>query len=444
MNEVYSYLDNNIKLNNNDYIVVAVSYGPDSMALLSILKNKYDNAKIICTHVHHNHRKESDQEALDLKKYCDTNDIIFEMIKIDKYSNDKFTEEEARNIRYAFFDGIIKKYNAKYLFTAHHGDDLVETVLMRLTRGSTLKGYSGISPSSEKEEYQIIRPLLFVTKNELITYCNENNIPYAVDKSNEELDYTRNRYRAKVLPFLKEENKDVHLKFLKFSSILLEYEEHVKKEVEIAFNEVVEDDKLNINKLLKFDDLIIKKIIEKYLLSIYKDDISCITSNHVLLILKLIRLNTSNSKVSLPNNIIMIKSYNYLYFDKEDGYNDYCFIFEDYLELPNNCVIEKINSLENTTNYICALDSSTLSLPLYVRNRLDGDKIEVLNLNGSKKIKDIFIDEKLDITKRNNYPVLCDSLGKILWIPGVKKSKYDKSKQGKYDIILKYREKGGI
>jgi tRNA(Ile)-lysidine synthase len=99
-----------------------------------------------------------------------------------------------------------------------------------------------------------------------------------------------------------------------------------------------------------------------------------------------------------------------------------------------------LKETDMTNNYICHLDSSMIKLPLYIRNKREGDKIEVLNLSGSKKVKDIFIDSKLNITERNIYPVLVDSEDKILWIPGIKKSKYDRIKTGNYDIIVKYEK----
>jgi tRNA(Ile)-lysidine synthase len=152
----------------------------------------------------------------------------------------------------------------------------------------------------------------------------------------------------------------------------------------------------------------------------------------------MIKNNKSTDKISLPNKINLIKSYNKIYFDKDLIYNNDCFMFDDYLELPNGYIIKQVETLENTTNYVTAFNKEDISFPLYVRGRLDGDKIEVLGMDGKKKIKDIFIDEKIDLSVRNNYPVLVDSKGKILWLPGLKKSKYDKSKTKKYDIIFKY------
>ena len=104
-----------LNINKNETLIVAVSYGPDSMALLHHLNKFYSENKIICAHVHHNHRKESDEEARLLKEYCDKNNIIFEFMKIDSYTNGRFTEGEARKNRYEFFDKIMTKYNSKYL-----------------------------------------------------------------------------------------------------------------------------------------------------------------------------------------------------------------------------------------------------------------------------------------------------------------------------------------
>ena len=256
MNELEKFLERDISLNNNDTIIIGLSGGPDSMALLNIL-NKYNpNLKIVCAHVHHNLRKESDSEKIFVEEYCKNNNYIFEFLKIEEYKNNKFSEEEARRIRYDFFESLVYKYKAKYLFTAHHGDDLIETILMRLTRGSTMKGYSGISLITKKDKYEIVRPLLFLTKDEVMNYIEENHIPYVVDNSNSSLKYTRNRYRANILPILKQENNIVHQKFLKYSRMIEEYDTFVINYVNKIYDKVVINKKININLLLSEDKLI--------------------------------------------------------------------------------------------------------------------------------------------------------------------------------------------
>src|SRR5690606_33087465 len=131
-----------------------------------------------------------------------------------------------------YFAEIVKKYNAKYLFTAHHGDDLIETILMRIVRGSTLKGYSGFSKIVDMGDYTIIRPLINVTKDEIYKYNMKSKLKYVEDSSNFKDVYTRNRFRKYILPALKKEDQNVHEKFYKFSTTLLEYNEYIDKIVE--------------------------------------------------------------------------------------------------------------------------------------------------------------------------------------------------------------------
>ena len=159
MKEIKKFLCSFLK--DKDILVVACSGGPDSMCLLHLLlslKSDY-NLKIICAHVNHNVRKESAFEEEFVKKYCYDNDIIFETTNFS-YDKNSFSEKDAHERRYAFFEKIVKKYHANYLLTAHHGDDLVETILMRIVRGSNLKGYGGIEKVSSKEGFKIVRPLL--------------------------------------------------------------------------------------------------------------------------------------------------------------------------------------------------------------------------------------------------------------------------------------------
>lgn len=440
MEEVYNFIKNKIGLEPNDTIVVGVSGGPDSMALLYILnefKKKLD-LKIVCAHVNHNKRVESEQEKIDLENYCKANNIIFEYIKITKWGDDNF-HNEARSVRYNFFEELVMNYGAKYLMTAHQGDDLIETILMRIVRGSTLKGYSGFSRIVDKGTYKIVRPLITVTKDEIMEFDKVNGIKYAIDQSNNEDHYTRNRYRHTVLPFLKHEDPKVHKKFLKYSEILLEYSDYVDKEANKVFNKVFINGNLDIDKFNELDNIIQTKIIYTILEKIYGDDLLIIGAVHVELIFDLIKSNKSNSIVHLPNNVIVIKSYNELSFSfDDDESSEYEIEIDDRVNLPNGKIIEIVDECIDTTNYTIRLNSNEVKLPLYVRNRRDGDRIEVKGLNGTKKVKDIFIDEKIKISDRDSWPVVLDATDKIVWIPGLKKSKLDKKITEEYDIIMKY------
>ena len=441
MDKVYYYLLNETDLKKDDTVVAGISGGPDSMVLLDLLLKlkKAKKINIVVVHINHNVREEADIEENYVKDFSISKNLIFESMKIEKISDDNF-ENEARTIRYNFFDNICKKYNAKYLMTAHHGDDLIETILMRIVRGSTLKGYSGFSKVVKKDNYTIIRPLISVTKDEILKYAIDNDIKYFVDKTNMLDIHTRNRYRKYALPFLKEENANVHEKFLKFSETLLLYSDYIDKIVNNTKSKVFINGELNVEEFLKLDYLIQIKIIYSILEKIYQDDLFIINNTHVKLILDLISKDKAQSTIHLPNNIKAIKSYNFVTFGIDLDNNDkYEIEINDKINLNNGKNLEVLDKdVDDKSNNIIKLNTNEVALPLYVRTRREGDKIEVKGLKGHKKVKDIFIDSKIKNKDRDNWPIVCDAKDNIIWIPGLKKSKYDRSKTGNYNYIVKY------
>ena len=170
MEQAYQFLMESVNFKYGDTVVAAISGGPDSMTLLHLLSRVKDafDLTIVCAHVNHNMRKESNEEAI-------FNGILFEYMKIEDYGDDNF-HNEARTKRYHYFEEIVKKYHSRFLFTAHHGDDLIETILMRIVRGSTLRGYSGFSYLVEMGDYTILRPLIGVTKEEILEYNKKYKI----------------------------------------------------------------------------------------------------------------------------------------------------------------------------------------------------------------------------------------------------------------------------
>ena len=421
-------------LNIDSKVIVACSGGPDSMFLLHVLKEY--GLDVICAHVNHNLREESKEEYEYVKSYCEENNITFEGTELHDLPQIN-TELKAREKRYEFFKTLIDKYNAKYLFTAHHGDDLIETILMRLTRGSTMKGYSGISLITKKDKYEIIRPLLFLTKDDIMKYIDENHIPYVVDNSNSSLKYTRNRYRANILPILKKENNIVHQKFLKYSRMIEEYDTFIINYVNNIYDKIVIDNKIKINLFLSEDKLIQRNILEKYIYSIYGDDIVCWDDIKTNILFNMISDPKPNIIVDFPNNIKGIKEYNLLYMIKSDNQEEYEFEIKDKVVVPDG-VIEVLKDSQEKDNFITYLNSEDINLPLYVRSIKIGDKMTIKNMKDAKKIKDIFINEKVPVSKRKTWPIVVDSKGNVLWLPGLKKSQFDSQKSGKYDIILKY------
>lgn len=437
MDEVLNYIKDNTDLKSDDYVVIGLSGGPDSMALLNLLVEykQIVDFNIVCAHVHHNIREESDYEAEFVKKYCEKNNLIFEMTKFSY--EEKFTESLGHKMRYEFFNKIINKYNAKYLFTAHHGDDLVETILMKIVRGASLSGYLGFDSLIKNENYTTLRPLVLVTKEDILDYNKKRNIPYVIDKSNTDESYTRNRYRKYLLPKLKEEDRNVHLKFLEFSNTLKEYQDYISSISNNIYYSIVKDQSVDIQLLKEKENIIIKDIIYKWLFEIYKDDISLINKKHIDNLIKMIYSDKPNMELDLPN-LRIVKQYNKLSIDKNIIKQEYEYIINKETILPNGKKIIKVDKSNITSNYAIYLDSNNIKLPLYVRSIKPGDRMSIKNMNGHKKIKDILINEKINIEDRINCPVVVDSNGEIIWLPGIKKSSFDRKNNEKYDIILEY------
>ena len=292
-------------------------------------------------------------------------------------------------------------------------------ILRKISRGSNLEGYAGIKKISTIKNYQIIRPLLEVTKEDIINYNKSHNITYFVDSSNTNINYTRNRYRKNIVPLLKKEDKNIHKKFLKYSETRLEYDNYIKSLVKNNIDKIYENNIININELLKLDNFLIKNTLYYILNNIYSNKNNIITERHINNILSIINNSKPNLRINLPNNKVAIKEYDKLIIkDNNNKKEHYKIEFNDYL-IINNLEFSIINNTEDDSNYICRLCSNNIEFPLYFRNRKDGDYIILKGSNNKKKIKEILIEKKVPISK----------------------SKNKKKKNEKYDIIIKCKER---
>ena len=435
---------NLIDLTSDDVVVVAVSGGPDSMFLLSLLINKREklNYTLICAHVNHGVRIESEEEQSFIKEYCKSFNIPFECHTIDAYNDGNF-HQEARKIRYKFFDDVMAKYKGTLLLTAHHADDLMETILMRLVRGSTFKGYAGINRDQIRGNYKIVRPLLSLTKDEILNYVTNNNIPHRIDVSNEKSVYTRNRFRKEVISFLKKEYLDVHEKFLDFQTEIISADKYIESQLDLSFNDLFMDNCLMVDIFTSLDPFLQKRAIYRVLGIWFSNNLEEITKEHVKSMQKLILSNKANSVLNFPNNKRIVKAYSKILLE-ENKYNCEAYRIElkDGFTFEENELVFLDETNENNNNIIKLLKDE-IKLPIYVRSRKDGDVIFGKGMNGKQKVKDIFINKKVPKDLRDTWPIVVDKDDNVLWIPKLKKSIFDKKNNEKYDIIIKcdYRRK---
>ncbi|MFB7141621.1 tRNA lysidine(34) synthetase TilS [Gottfriedia sp. NPDC056225] len=444
---VINQLKEFIKKNNiisSGKIVIGVSGGPDSMALahafLSV-RDEYDFT-IILTHVDHMFRG---QESLDdmeyVKNWCVLNNVHFEgkSINVNQYIEETGLSSQlaARECRYRFFEEIMMKYQADYLALGHHGEDQVETILMRLVRGSSPMGYAGIREKRPFSTGEIIRPFLELRKHDLITYCHEKNIIPRQDPSNEKDVYTRNRFRHHLLPFIFEENPTAHKRFQHFSRQQIEDELYLMELTEDVMNTVIKHKQkqavtIDVKQFLNVPISLQRRCIQLILEYVYLSIPEGLTQGHLNSILTLLQNEKSTWEQHLPEGLFVKRSYNECTFTFEQVNVKYYTIsinepgvyelpngFSIKVELNNQCLEPK-----NDT-FICS--AKDVSFPLVVRNRKNGDRMSLKGMNGSKKLKDIFIDEKMKQSLRDEWPIITDSQNNILWVPFVKKSVFERN-----------------
>ena len=316
MKEVIKYIEK-LKIKENDNVICAVSTGPDSMALLLVLKNLKDmyHFNIVVAHVNHHLRKESEKEERYIRDFCERNSLIFEIY--DYFPRDlKNLEAKAREARYEFFEKMIDKYNSKYLFTAHHSDDLIETVLMKLVRGSTINGYKGFKIEDKRNNYSLVRPLLLADKKEILKYLKEKKQKYFIDKTNKISLFTRNRYRLKIIPLLRKENPNINTSFLEYSLLLDEMNSYIDKKVDEVYENIVNNNKINLEKFNKEDIIIKKKILERFLEAEYFSDIVELNKRHLNSILSITEDYSGKKTLDMPFNKVIVREYKELYKQK--------------------------------------------------------------------------------------------------------------------------------
>ncbi len=427
----------------NKRILIGVSGGPDSLALLHFLWRQQEqwNIYIVAAHVDHMFRgDESKQEALFVKGFCEERNIPFEMKQINVQSYIEETgrnpQAAAREKRYEFFAEVLEKHQLSVLALGHHGDDQVETILMRLTRGSTGKARSGIPFLRDFHNGIIIRPFLCLNREEIERYCLHYELNPRRDPSNDKDIYSRNRFRKVVLPFLRQENPHVHEHFQRLSeeldqdeTLLISLAQKKLKDVilEHTDNEITVDIKGFESMPLPLQ----RRAIQLILNYLYKVRPASLSALHIEKILSIFESPHPSSSLDFPNGLKVVRSYQVCTFQFQVQTDPTPYSFElsepGEVVLPNGDIIrmEFINGerQEGLGRDQFLIDFAEEQLPIVIRSRKNGDRMTVMGMDGTKKLKALFIDEKIPQVKRNAWPVVTNRFDEILWVPGLRKSK---------------------
>lgn len=444
-------------------VVVGVSGGPDSVALLYYLleKQKEMQLQIVVAHMDHMFRGEESQRDLQfVTNLCEQVGVVCEVIEmnVEQYRKEKRLSAQvaARECRYAFLERIMRKYDAEYLALGHHGDDQVETILMRLIRGSTPKGYAGILAKRSFAEGDAIRPLLAVTKEEIASYCERKGIAFRIDPSNEKEAYMRNRIRKHVLPYLKKENVHVHERFQSFSTFMQEDEVYLqeltfKKMNKIITKKAKEEVVLSIPSFESMPMPLQRRGIQLILKYLYEYKIPpSLSSIHIDNIIVFLKRPHPSGSLDFPDGLEIVRTYEECSFRfKKESVGSFFYA----LQVPGKIVLENGDELiaevsnefpQQVNETVFVAKHNEISYPLSVRTRENGDRMSMQGMDGTKKIKAIFIDAKVPKEKREEWPIVCDASGNIIWVPLLKRSAFAIS-QGTVDkdqyIIIRYKSK---
>ena len=312
-------------INKDDKIICGVSGGPDSICMLNILKNLKEKIgfEIIVCHVNHLIREEAISDEQYVENYCIQNNIKYYIKRIDvkNYANNnkQGTEEAGRNVRYEFFDEILKKENANKIAIAHNKNDKIETIIMNMLRGSGVLGLKGIEP---KRENKYIRPLIETSRDKIEKYCEENNLNPRIDKTNFINDCTRNKIRNIVIPYIKQEfNPNIIETIDRLSNLIEEEDKYLEKKTIEAFKKIKIEEKtkqivLNL-KDFNSQDLIIRQRIILYTINKTIGNIQNIEKVNIDDIIKLCEKNIGN-KYLMPNkHIKILVNKNKIYFESK-------------------------------------------------------------------------------------------------------------------------------
>lgn len=442
-------------------VLVGLSGGPDSLALTHFLHKWREKWQLRVTAVIVNHQlrgKDAEADVQFVQEVCRKWNIPLLVQTVDVKSYAKKQRESiqvaARKLRYQAFQTAMDEFAADYLALGHHGDDQIETFTMQLARSAHLAGMKGIPYQRPFHTGTIIRPFLAVTKDEIMAYCQKHALTPREDTSNESLDYTRNYVRQMIVPHLKKLNENVHQTLQHLAETLREDEAYLHHEANKLLQKLVSFDRTHQAATLTIQELksqpvsLQRRVFRLTLDYLYENKVPPLNYHHEAILLSLLADEAKNKQLHFPENLLVEKVYDKLifYFNKQQVQTFHYDVhtLPATLALPNRAKLtitlqdEWVN-VDDKYTYICARNQ--IDFPLAVRTRRPGDRIRYRGLNGSKKLKDLLIDEKIPRQKREEMIVISDFNGEILWVIGLRKGLLKRPADGGPYVIFRYENK---
>ncbi|HHV15724.1 MAG TPA: tRNA lysidine(34) synthetase TilS [Gelria sp.] len=417
--KVLQYIKEHNLITPGDLLVAGISGGPDSMALLHILLQLRPrlNFELVAAHLNHGLRPEAAAEEEFVRDYCQARQVPFYSRRVDieeiAVREKKSVEEAGRNCRYQYFNELVAQLGGTRIATAHHRDDNAETVLLNIIRGSGIKGLRGIRPVNGI----IIRPLLCVDKNEIETYLAENSVKYCIDLSNYSTDYLRNRIRHNLLPLLEQDYNPRIIDGLNQLADIADVEnDAIETETahfweELIIKQEADEIILDASRILQLHPAYQRRIILKTLSTIQEENNWGATD--VKLVIDLLNKSGSSKRLQLKKDLYVKKVYEDLIFTRRLPEKT-CFNYK--ITIPGQVYIKETGKsysfqLLGPENFKpqdgdIYLDYDKIKGEPYLRSRQPGDVFCPRGMQGTKKIKDFFIDLKVPLTQRDRIPLL--------------------------------------
>ncbi|MFZ5634659.1 MAG: tRNA lysidine(34) synthetase TilS [Bacillota bacterium] len=437
--QVKSTIEEYNMISPGDAVLVGVSGGPDSVALLHLLNRLKEDLKLTLYAGHLNHMfrgEEAEADARLVESLAREWQVPFIMEKINVpgylQKNRLSPQQGAREVRYRFFEETAARLGASRVALGHQADDQAETVLLNLIRGAGMTGLSGIPPVREG---LYIRPLLNVRRKQIELYCRSFGLPYRVDSSNLKPVYLRNRVRLELIPLLEEKyNPAVVDSLNRLARIARDEDGYLEAISRDAFESVVKSQKAGkitilLEKLAGYPAAVRRRVIRIACRNLAGYG-SALTFEHLDRALEMTAGKQDQGKIELPDGIVLVKRYRFLEIIKGREVPQVPF-YRYLLQVPGVTRIPEVNrsiaaeilaaSLAGgPCRFRCGealLDLEKLKEPLYVRRRREGDVFFPLGMGGQVKLKKFFIDRKVPREERDAIPIVtCGN--DIVWVAG--------------------------
>lgn len=404
------HLKENFPLLRENRLLIACSGGVDSVVLVYLMKElKFDFAIAHCNFSLRGKESDSDEMfVIGLAKQLEIS-VFAETFDTKTFARDQriSTQMAARTLRYKWFDEVLTNFKYDFLLTAHHLDDDMETFFINVSRGTGIKGLTGIPVQNEN----ILRPLLPFTRREIELYAETKKIKWREDRSNQKADYLRNKIRLEVLPAFKETNPSIFRNFKTTQKNLLSSKRLIEDYMALIYNLVVTetDDsyKIDIQKLkdIPHTDELLYELLHGFGFTEWKD------------VSHLLNAQTGKQLFSKTHKLLKNRDELLLTTISPEEQEEEFMVYEEGMASPVKLKIETVESVDETAVNVIYVNADKLRFPLKMRKRKEGDIFHPFGMKGKKKLSKFFKDEKIPIfEKEKTWILLYDET--IVWVMG--------------------------